>query len=178
MIDLSLIDDFLIQEENDLSKKNALEIIKNILLRINQDKIDQLKSNLEVSDEAFEINLYSRNNIYCPVFISSEGYNVNILIGVGETIYLDNASVLGEKDLSNLKDCIEDLFYLPIEESVIFINKNILSSSCIITQKINGKIVPVEYKHTHHFSFLPLLKKKKSFKYDSWAEPPITQAPH
>ncbi len=168
MINLSLIQDIL-ANRNDISLiKHVLKIIEDILLRINQDKIDQLKSKVEFKDEVLEIEFYSKENSCCPIFIDSEGNNVNILIGIGEAIYLDNACVKDEKDMANLKACIEDLFYLPIEESITFKNNRVLSSSCIIKQLINGNLVPVEYKHTKVFSFFPLFKKKVSHMFDKW----------
>lgn len=170
MIDLSLIENILVNQKTASVSKHVLKIVQNILLNIDQDKINQLKSKIVFNDETFEIDFYSKNNTCCPVHIICEDNSVNILIGVGEVIYLENAFITNEKETSRLKACIEDLFYLPIEEVITFKNNKVLSASCKINQLINEKVVPVEYNHTHGFSFLPFSKRIIKYKYINWSK--------
>ncbi len=167
MIDITSINNISISGENEFLNKSLLRIVEDILISIDKDKIDQFKSTI-YNNEILDIRVYSKNNICCPVLISCEKNTVNILIGVGEVIYLDNMLIFDEQDILNLKSAIEDLFYLPIEETIVFKGSKVLSSSCIINQKNNGKFTIAEYKHTHHFSLLSFGKKKEIYNYISW----------
>ena len=170
MITISLIDNVINEFFEQTKNKKLLQIIRDIFPHINQSKIDQEKSNFEIKDKSININFYSNNNICCPIYIASEDDHVTIIIGIGEVNYLDNASILKENDAVKLKSCIRDLFYLPVIEDLVYKNGDIISSTCLINQSIDGKVMPIKYKHVHKFSFLPLSKTKVSYNFNCWIE--------
>lgn len=170
MITISIIDNVINDFFEQTKNKKLLQIIRDILLHINQSKIDQEKSNFEVKDKSIIINFYSINNICCPIYITSEDDQVTIIIGIGEVNYLDNASMLEENNNVKLKSSIRDLFYLPVIEDLVYKNGNLISSTCLINQSIDGKLIPMKYKHVHKFSFLPIAKTKVSYNFNCWIE--------
>lgn len=117
---------------NEFDGVYLIEVLLDVILELDYDKIDSKCSQLEISD-SFQVNIISKNGKHCDLYfeVLDDNY-LDIQIGKGGCEFLYYFKIDEYSKLNRVKKLIHLLLSTNIDEELTYCNNKLIKASCFL----------------------------------------------